>query len=82
MSWLNCLNAPIRTAMDDTVFETFLDFCGIMDCVNLLLADKSFTQCSVKPVLSSHSKIDKTMILLTIGSLMKGESIAECSPYF
>ena len=32
---------------------------------------------TVKPVLSSHSKIDKTMILMTNGSLMKVESIAE-----
>ena len=32
-----------------------------------------------KPVLSSHSKIDKTKVLKTNGSLMKVESIAECS---
>ena len=34
---------------------------------------------SVKPVLSGHSKIDKTKILMTNGSLMKVKSIAECS---
>ena len=34
---------------------------------------------TVKPVLSGHSKIDKTKVLLTNGSLMKDESIAECS---
>ena len=34
---------------------------------------------TVKPVLSSHSKIDKTKVLKTNGSLMKVESIAECS---
>ena len=34
-----------------------------------------------KPVLSGHSKIDKTKILLTNGSLMKVEIIAECSPW-
>ena len=34
---------------------------------------------TVKPVLSDHSKIDKTKILKTYGSLMKVESIAECS---
>ena len=33
---------------------------------------------TVKPVLSCHSKIDKTEILMTNGSLMKVESIAEC----
>ena len=35
-----------------------------------------------KPVLSGHSKIDKTKILMTYGSLMKVESIAECSHNF
>ena len=34
---------------------------------------------TVKPVLRGHSKIDKTMILMTHGSLMKVQSIAECS---
>ena len=34
---------------------------------------------TVKPVLSGHSKIDKTKILMTDGSLMMVESIAECS---
>ena len=34
---------------------------------------------TVKPVLSGNSKIDKTKILMTSGSLMKVESIAECS---
>ena len=37
-------------------------------------------QNTVKPVLSGHSKIDKTKILMTNGSLMKVESIAECFP--
>ena len=32
---------------------------------------------TVKPVLSSHSKIDKTKTLMTNGSLMKVKSIAE-----
>ena len=35
--------------------------------------------CTVKPVLSSHSKIDKTKVLKTGGSLVQVESIAECS---
>ena len=35
--------------------------------------------CTVKPVLSCHSKIYKTKLLMTSGSLMKVESIAECS---
>ena len=33
----------------------------------------------MKPVLSSHSKIDKTNVLKTNGSLMEVISIAECS---
>ena len=33
-----------------------------------------------KPVLSGHSKIDKTKILMTKGSLMRVESIAELLP--
>ena len=33
----------------------------------------------LKPVLSGHSKIDKTKVLKTDGSLMHVESIAECS---
>ena len=32
-----------------------------------------------KPILSGHSKLDETMVLKTNGSLMKVESIAECS---
>ena len=34
---------------------------------------------TVKPVLSGHSKIDKTNIFKTNGSLIKVESIAKCS---
>ena len=34
---------------------------------------------TVKPVLSGNSKIGKTNVLKTNGSLMKVESIAECS---
>ena len=36
--------------------------------------------CIVKSVWNGHSKIDKTKILMTNGSLMKVKSIAECSP--
>ena len=34
---------------------------------------------TVKPVLSGHSKIDKTQAFKTNGSLMKVKSIAGCS---
>ena len=33
---------------------------------------------TVRPVLSGHTKIDKTKVLKTIGSLMKVKSITEC----
>ena len=36
-------------------------------------------QCTVKPVLSSHSKIDKTKALKTGVSLVQIKSIEECS---
>ena len=36
---------------------------------------------TVNPVLSGLSKIDKTKVLKTKGSLMKVKSIAECSPW-
>ena len=35
---------------------------------------------TVKPVLSDHLKQDKTMVLMEKSSLMKVESVAECSP--
>ena len=40
---------------------------------------KELIQFKVKPVLSGHSKIDKTKVLKTNESSMKVESIAECS---
>ena len=36
---------------------------------------------TVKPVLSGHSKLDKTKIFMINGCLMKVEGIAECSPW-
>ena len=40
---------------------------------------KFYCKSTVTPVLNGHSKIDKTKILMTNGSLMKVESIAECT---
>ena len=45
----------------------------------LLKCQPFFFANTVKPVLSGHSKIDKMKFLMTNGSLMKVESIAECS---
>ena len=39
----------------------------------------NFNLYTVKPVLSGHSKIDKTEVLKTSGSLVQVKSIAECS---
>ena len=36
---------------------------------------------TVKPVLSGHLKIDIIKVLMENGSVMKVESIAECSPW-
>ena len=40
---------------------------------------KTHTKYTVKPVLSDHSKIEKIKVLMVNCSLMKVESIAECS---
>ena len=40
--------------------------------------DRGKTDNTVKPLLSGHSKIDKTKVLKTNGTLMKVKSIAEC----
>ena len=40
---------------------------------------QTLNSCTVDPVLNGHSKIDKTKVLKTNGSLMKVQSIAECS---
>ena len=46
-----------------------------------VLSSASGVNSTVKHVLSGHSKIDKAKFLMTNGSLMKVESIAECSPW-
>ena len=45
------------------------------------LIEKVYVRNTVKPVLSSHSKIDKIKLLMINGSFMKVESKAECSPW-
>ena len=61
---------PVRKANGEDPNETDLG----MGCVFM-----SFLAGTVKPVLSSHSKIGKKNVLKTDGSLMKVESIGECS---
>ena len=48
-------------------------------CLRHAYLSKQTLLFTVKPVLSDYSKLDKTIVLKTNGSLMKGESIAECS---
>ena len=53
-----------------------------IDCnINIPSFDCHAFKVIVKPVLSGHSKIDKTKSLMTTDSLMRVESIAECSPW-
>ena len=52
--------------------------CLKMPTIGLTFSN-SVGYCTVKSVYSGHSKIDKTKVLTTIGSLMKVESIAEWS---
>ena len=70
--------------------HVLLDFALIREDVNdestvrlniLLKPQQIYLESSytVKPVLSGHSKIDKTKVLKTNGSLMKVKSFAECS---
>ena len=47
---------------------------------NHAMHPRSRSRPTVKPVLRGHLKIDKTKVLMENGSLMKVESIAECSP--
>ena len=51
-------------------------YYSILILINRTIIRKRAT---VKPVLSDHSTLDKTRVLKTNGSLMKVESIAECS---
>ena len=44
-----------------------------------LLQVSEFFKSTVKPVLSGHSKVHKTMVLNTDHGLMQVKSIAECS---
>ena len=53
-----------------------MDFQILFDLGNTFRCWKLIT---VNPFLSGHAKLDKTQILMTSGTLMKVESIAECS---
>ena len=63
-------------------FREIIFYILILDIFSLFLMsffNKSYLQ--FKPVLSGHSKIDKTKVLKTKYHLMQVKSIAECSPW-
>ena len=64
----------------DRKLPTFISLSVNKDDGDDVIGDDNETKKgTVKPVLSRHSKIDKTKVLKTNGSLMKVESVAECS---
>ena len=70
--------AVIRTAVQESHVPV-KRFVPVKRCAGFLKKCDDCGAGTVKPVLSGHSKIDKTNIFKTNGSLMKVESIAECS---
>ena len=60
----------------DYLCKQFGQRANLLDTLVVLLKDYT-----VKPVLSSHLKIDKTKVQVKNGSLMKVNNIAECSPW-
>ena len=60
---------------------TTIDVCSLICLFFHDLYWWPILKCTVNPVLSGHSKTDKTKILMTNCKLMKVESIAECSPW-
>ena len=63
--------------------NTYLGVSSIYKGLTWMLSYQTMTLCkksTVKPVLSGHSKKDKTKVLMANGSLMQVKRIAECSP--
>ena len=75
MSLLRCTDMDIRKHIRRRCVYINSKCCGDEP---VTLKSVLFILCNtIKPVLSFHSKIDKTMIIMTNSSLMKVESIAE-----
>ena len=78
-----CLDACIKTILRDRNISKFWNFkLWLLKCkLDKFMMYKKIHQNenAVKPVLRSHSKIDKTKVLKTSGSSMKVESNSECS---
>ena len=73
---INKLFSSTLTIVFDQYVYVYVELWSTIDGFQTLIL-----QVTVKPVLSAHSKKDKTKILKTNGSLMKVESTAECSPW-
>ena len=63
----------IYSSPDHQLEDSFLRNSTVKELNNQFLIH------TVKPVFSGHSKIDKTKILMTNGSLMQVKNIAECT---
>ena len=63
-----------RNSLNDLLFQPTKENICLLRVICMTRVERT-----VKPVLSSYSKIDKTKVLKTNGSLMKVKSIAECS---
>ena len=61
----------------EIVMGTLKKFDGLMNPYCPLIDLRAYGKTCL---ISGHSKIDKTKILMTNGSLIKVESIARCSP--
>ena len=88
MQWDYSFSISMRNLLTLKVFQCFLETFTVIKfqystrhfLCNQISAFKQDN--TVKPVLSGHSKIDKTNVLMTNSSLMKDKSIAECSDSF
>ena len=60
------------------VFSNNICYLSIFFIIDLLYF---FSKTTVKPVLSSHSKIHKNMIVMTNSGLMEFERTAECNTF-
>ena len=72
---------PTRESIPHIWSDHGLACSGINMSTVIYEVPSEISKSTVKPVLSGHSKIDKTQILITNGSFMKVESSAECSPW-
>ena len=72
----NVVRKPVLGVGDQVRLNPACSAIGTRWSIEIWHVENSAT---VKPVLSGPSKIDKTKVLKTDGTLMQVESIAECS---